>query len=142
MVLISNKLKRKIMAAAKDDNVMKTSNTYGQRLSEDYSKIKTQIGIDSNTTVITKKHITKLLTYLNNPKSGVGSSKSKSGGKSKRRSRRTRRTRRRNKIGGAEGQVASLIMMLPFFILSFCVLASQREDEDERYEAGSDSDSD
>ena len=139
MVLISKKLKQKIMAAASDDNVMKTSNTYGQRLSKDYSKIKTQIGIDSNTTVITKKHITKLLTYLNNPKSGVGSSKSKSGGKSKRRSRRTRR---RNKIGGAEGQVASLIMMLPFFILSFCVLASQREDEDERYEAGSDSDSD
>ena len=143
MVLISQELKRNIMAAVNDEKIMKKSNAYGKRLSTDYPTILKNLDIDSNTKNITKEHIVKLLDILENSPSARSSKSSKSKrrlSKSKRRSRKSKR--RRTKMGGGE-EVVSMIMMLPFFLMALCVLGYKRDREDsDREYADSDSDSD
>ena len=141
MVLISQELKRNIMAAVNDEKIMKKSNAYGKRLSTDYPTIMKKLDIDSNTKNITKEHIVKLLDILENSPS-ARSSKSSISKRRSSKSKRRRTKRRRTKMGGGE-EVVSMIMMLPFFLMALCVLGYKRDREDsDREYADSYSDSD
>jgi len=138
MVLISQELKRNIMAAVNDEKIMNKSNAYGKRLSKDYPTIMKKLDIDSNTKNITKEHIVKLLDILENSPSARSSKSSKS----KRRSSKSkrRRTKRINKTGGGE-EVAGMMLLLPLFLMALCVLGYKRDEEEyDRDYADSDSD--